>query len=76
MDLKRPFSDAFHGSDTCRKGGNVFLMDIRGIIKFLLHLKIKRKPPLLIHMGDLRSREYRLGCAMHSPHFRYGGRYY
>ena len=52
------------------KGGTFFLMDIRGIIKFLLHQKIKRKPPLLVHIGPLHSREWRLGCAMHPPHFR------
>ena len=52
------------------KGGTFFLMDIRGIIRFLLHQKIKRKSPLLVHMGPLRSRECRLGCAMHQPHFR------
>ena len=32
--------------------------------------EIKKKPPLLVHMGPLRSRECRLGCAMHPPHFR------
>ena len=52
------------------KGGTVFLMDIWGIIRFLLHQKIKRKPLLLVHMGPLRSKECRLGCEMHPPHFR------
>ena len=56
--------------DLPEKGGTVFLMDIRGIIKFVLHQKIKRKPPLLVHMGILRSTECRLGCAMHPSHFR------
>ena len=50
--------------------GTILLMAIQGIIGFLLHQKIKRKTPLLIHMGPLRSRECRLGCAMHPPHFR------
>ena len=48
----------------------VFLMVIWVIIKFLLHRKIKRKPPLLVHMGPLRSIECCLGCAVHPPHFR------
>ena len=52
------------------KGGTVFLMVIHDIIRFLLHRKIKRKSPLLVHMGPLRSRECRLGCVMHPPHFR------
>ena len=51
------------------KGCTIFLMVIRGIIRFLLHQKIKRKPPLLVNMGPLRSKECHLGCAMH-PHFR------
>ena len=52
------------------KGCTVFLMDIRGIIRFLLHQKIKRKPLLLVHMGHLRSEECRLGYAMHPQPFR------
>ena len=56
--------------DLPERGGSIFLMVIRCIIRFLLHRKIKRKPPLLVHMGPLRSRECRLGCAMHTPHFR------
>ena len=56
--------------DLPKKGGTIFLMDIRGITRFLLYKKIKRKPPLLVHMEPLRSRECRLGCAMHPPHFR------
>ena len=30
----------------------------------------KTTPPLLVHMGPLRSIECRLGCAIHLPHFR------
>ena len=56
--------------DLPEKGGTVLLMDIRGIFRFLLHQKIKRKPLLLVHMGPLCSEEFRLGCAMHPPHFR------
>ena len=52
------------------KGGYCFLDDIRGIIRFLLHQNIKIKPLLLVHMGPLRSKECRLGCAMHPPYFR------
>ena len=73
MDRKRPFSYALHGLDVGympKRGGTVFLMVFHGIIRFLLHRNIKRKPPLLVHMGPLRSRECRLGCAMHPPHFR------
>ena len=69
--------------DLPEKGGAIFLMDIRGIIRFLLHQKIKRKTLSLVHMGPLRSRECRLGCAMHPPYIRdddvdilrHGGRY-
>ena len=52
------------------KGWYCFLMGIRGIIRFLLHQKIKRKPALLVDMEPLHSRVCRLGCAMHPPHFR------
>ena len=51
------------------KGCTVFLMDIRGIIRFLFHQKIKRKPLSLVHMGPLRSEECLYGCTMHPPHF-------
>ena len=30
----------------------------------------EKNPPLLVHMGPLRSRECRLGCAMDPPYFR------
>ena len=53
--------------DLPKKGGIVFLMGIWGIIRFLLHQNIKRKPLSLVHMGLLHSEECRLGCAMH-PH--------
>ena len=56
--------------DLPEKGGIVFLLGIRGIIRFLLHQKIKRKPLSLVHMGPLHSEECRLGCAMHPQHFR------
>ena len=56
--------------DLLEKDGTIFLMDIWGIIRFILYQKIKRKQPLLIHMGPLHSRECLLGCAMHPPHFR------
>ena len=42
--------------DLLEKGGTIFSMDIRGIIKLLLHQKIKRKPLLLFHMGPQRTR--------------------
>ena len=51
------------------KGGTVFLMDIRGIKRIQLHLKIKRKQLLLVHMGSLLSNEC-LSCEMHLTHFR------
>ena len=65
-----PFMDQMLDRLAGKRVGTIFLMDIRGIIRFLLHQKIKRKPPLLVHMGPLRLRECRLGCAMHPPHFR------
>ena len=40
--------------DLPEEGCTVFLMDIRGIIRFILQQKIKRKSPLLVHMGPLR----------------------
>ena len=64
-----PFMDQIW-VDLPEKGGTVFLMDIRGIIRFLLHQKIERKHLLLVHMGPLRLEECRLGNAMHLPHFR------
>ena len=39
-----------------RKGWYYFLMSIRVITKFLLHRKIKRKPPLLVLVGPSHSR--------------------
>ena len=47
-----------------------FLDGYRGIVRFLLHRKIKRKQSSVFHMGPLHLREFRLGCAMHPPHFR------
>ena len=59
-----PFMDQMW-VDLPEKGGIALLMVIRGIIRFLLHQKIKRKPLSLVHMGPLHSEEFRLGCAMH-----------
>ena len=44
-------------------------MVIRVTTESLLHLKIKRKPLLLVLMELSRSRECCLGCAMHLPYF-------
>ena len=52
------------------KGWYCFLDGYRGIVRFLLHRKIKRKPSSVVHMGPLHLKEFRLGCAMHPPHFR------
>ena len=52
------------------KGWYCFLDGYSGIIRFLLHQKIKRKQLSLVHMGLLRSEECRLGCAMHPQPFR------
>ena len=64
-----PFMDQMLDS-LPEKGGTIFLMVIQGIIRFLLHWKIKRESPILVHMGPLRSTEWRLGCAKHPQTFR------
>ena len=51
-----PFMDQMLDS-LPEKGGTIFLMVIQGIIRFLLHWKIKRKPPLLVLLWDLRVQE-------------------
>ena len=65
-----PFMDKMWGK-LVGKGWYYFLTDIRGIIIFLLHQNIKRKPLLLVHIEPLSLKECRLGCAMHPQHFRY-----
>ena len=47
------------------KGWSFFLMVIKVLIRFLLHQKIKRKPPSLVLMGPSRSTECRFGYVMH-----------
>ena len=61
-----PFMDQMFDR-LARKGLYCFL---DGYNQISMYQKIKRKPPLLVHMGPLRSRECRLGCAMQPPHFR------
>ena len=64
-----PFRD--HMLDRlAEKGWYYFLDGYSGYNKICVAPKDQDKPPLLVHMGPLRSRECRLCCAMHPPHFR------
>ena len=51
-----------------KRGGTAFFIAIRVIVKFLLHRKIKRKPPLHFLMGPSCSSECGLGYVMPKPH--------
>ena len=56
--------------DLPEKGGTVFLMNIRGIIRFLLNKNINKEPLILVHKGPLCSKECCFCCVIHPPHFR------